>query len=271
MFGEMLSRVRDARPLIHAITNYVTANDCANILLACGASPIMADDEDEVEDVTSLCGGLTINLGTLHRETVPAMLRAGRKSNALGHPVLLDPVGAGSSPRRTGTALELLQEIHFSAVRGNVTEIRTLAGKGTGSHGVDAADMVTEDTLEENARLAETFAGNRETVAAMTGTIDIVTDGSVTYRIYNGHPMMSRITGGGCQLSAMMTAFLAANRDRPLEAAAAAVCAMGVCGEKAFARMKEQDGNASYRDYLIDAVFRLTPEELDAGAKFEIK
>ncbi len=273
MLGEMLKNVRNVHPLIHNITNYVTVNDCANILLACGASPIMTDDEGEVEDVTSICGGLNINLGTLHQGTVPAMIKAGRKANELGHPVLLDPVGAGSSRLRTQTAQRLLEEIHFSAIRGNVSEIRTLVRGAGASHGVDAdaIDRVTEETLNEAVRLAETLAGNRKTVVAMTGVIDIVTDGKKTFCIRNGHPMMSAITGGGCQLSAMMTAYLSANSDDQLEAAAAAVAAMGLCGEKAYRRMSELDGNASYRNYLIDAVFRLTPEELDAGARYELR
>ncbi len=273
MLGERLKNVRKNHPLIHNITNYVTVNDCANILLACGASPIMSDDEGEVEDVTSICSGLNINMGTLHQGTVPAMIKAGKRANELGHPVLLDPVGAGSSRLRTQTALRLLEEIRFSAIRGNVTEIRTLARGAGASHGVDAdmVDRVTEETLDGAIRLAETFARSRGAVVAMTGVIDIVTDGSRTFCIRNGHSMMSTITGGGCQLSAMMTAYLAANPSAPLEAAAAAAAAMGLCGEKAYERMGELDGNASYRNYLIDAVFRLTPEELDAGARYELR
>lgn len=270
MLGEMLENVRKTHPLIHNITNYVTVNDCANILLACGASPIMTDDEGEVEDVTSICGGLNLNLGTLHQQTVPAMIKAGKKANELGHPVLLDPVGAGSSRLRTSTALRLLEEIRFTAIRGNASEIQTLAGKSGASRGVDAASQATEKTLEESAALAEKFAKDTGAVIAMTGSVDIVTDGKKTFVIRNGHPMMRFITGGGCQLSAMMTAYLAANPGTVLEAAAAAVAAMGLCGEKAFKRMGELDGNASFRNYLIDAVFRLTPEELEAGAKYEI-
>ncbi len=273
MFGEMLLNVRKSHPLIHNITNYVTANDCANILLACGASPVMADDEGEVEDVTSLCGGLNINVGTLHQGTVPAMIKAGRRANELGRPVLLDPVGAGSSRQRTGTVLRLLDEIRFSVIRGNVTEIRTLAcGEGV-SHGVDAdaVDQITEETLEEAVCMAKKFSRHTGSVIAMTGLIDIVTDGDRAFCIRNGDSMMSAITGGGCQLSSMMTAYLAANPDSVPEAAAAAAAAMGLCGEKARARMSSLDGNASYRNYLIDAVYRLIPEELDAGARFEIR
>ena len=123
MLGKMLANVREKNPLIHNITNYVTVNDCANILLACGASPIMADDVDEVEEITSLCAGLNINIGTLNQRTIPAMIAAGKQANLLHHPVLLDPVGAGASTLRTNTALQLLKEVQFTVIRGNISEI----------------------------------------------------------------------------------------------------------------------------------------------------
>ena len=150
MFSECFAALRHKGPLIHNITNYVTVNDCANMVLACGASPIMADDAAEVEEITTLCSGLNINIGTLNSRTIPSMLLAGKKANALGHPVVLDPVGAGASHLRTDTALRLLQEVKFTVIRGNISEIKTLAsGSGT-TKGVDAdlADQVTEETLD---------------------------------------------------------------------------------------------------------------------------
>ena len=131
MLKEMLNHVREKCPLIHNITNYVTVNDCANILLACGGSPIMADDAEEAEEITAICGGLNINIGTLNQRTIPAMHLAGKKANELGHPVVLDPVGAGASKLRTNTAKALLEDIHFTVLRGNISEIKTLA-LGTG-------------------------------------------------------------------------------------------------------------------------------------------
>ncbi len=273
MLGEMLENVRAKRPLIHSITNYVTANDCANVLLACGASPVMADDENEVEDVTSICSGLCINLGTLDHRKVTAMLKAGKRAGELGHPVILDPVGAGSSRFRTETARKLLGEIGCSVVRGNVSEIRTLAlGAGT-TKGVDAdrADRVTSENLERLSEVVKQFAAAAKTVAVATGAVDLVSDGDRVCRIYNGHSMMSSVTGTGCQLSVLTAAYVAANPEHRLEAAAAAVCAMGLCGEKAYERMEASDGNASYRNYLIDAVYRLTGEELESGARYEIR
>ena len=273
MFRQMLEAVRRQSPLIHNITNYVTVNDCANILLACGASPIMADDLDEVEEITSICGGLNLNIGTLNRRTIPAMLAAGKKANALGHPVVLDPVGAGASTLRTHTALELLEQIRFTVIRGNISEIKTLAFGSGGTRGVDAdlADRVTPDNLGQAVRFAKDFSEKTGAVVAITGAIDIVADPERAYCIRNGNAAMSQITGTGCQLSAMTAAYVTANPGSTLEAAAAAVCAMGLCGELAMARMGPLDGNASYRNYIIDAVCNLTPEALERGANYEMR
>lgn len=272
MFQKMLDNVRNTCPLIHNITNYVTVNDCANVLLACGGSPIMADDVEEAEDITTICGGLNINIGTLNQRTIPAMHVAGKKANELGHPVLLDPVGAGASKLRTQTANDLLKEIRFTVIRGNISEMKALALGTGGARGVDAdvADTVIKENLQQAVAFAKNFAKQTGAVIAITGAIDIVADGEKAYCIYNGHPMMSSITGTGCQLSAMTAAYVTANQETPLEAAAAAVCVMGVCGEKAFARLTEQDGNATYRNYIIDAIFRLRGEELEKMAKYDV-
>lgn len=273
MFAELFENVRTQSPLIHNITNYVTVNDCANMVLACGASPIMADDAAEVEDITTICGGLNINIGTLNSRTIESMLKAGKRANQLGHPVVLDPVGAGASALRTETAFRLVREVKFTVIRGNVSEIKTLAS-GTGTtKGVDAdvADRVTEETLDHAVHFAKQFAAQTGTVAAITGAIDIVTDGKTAYCIRNGHPMMSSITGTGCQLSALTAAFVTANPEHPLEAAAAAVCAMGLAGEIAHKRLTPLDGNATYRNYIIDAIYNMTPEQLEEGARYEVR
>ena len=272
MFQRMLENVRKNCPLIHNITNYVTVNDCANVLLACGGSPIMSDDVDEVEEITTICGGLNINIGTLNQRTIPAMHMAGRKANALGHPVVLDPVGAGASALRTKTAKELIENVNFTVIRGNISEIKALALGTGGARGVDAdvADKVTKENLPQAVAFAKEFAKQTGAVIAITGAIDIVADGEKAYCIYNGHPMMSSITGTGCQLSAITAAYVTANPEMPLEAVAAAVCLMGVCGEKAFARQTEADGNAAYRNYIIDAIYHLTGEELEKLAKYDV-
>ncbi|HMM05553.1 MAG TPA: hydroxyethylthiazole kinase [Clostridiales bacterium] len=273
MLKEMLLKVKENKPLIHNITNYVTVNDCANILLGCGASPIMADDIDEAAEITSLCGGLTINIGTLNQHTIPAMFAAGKKANELGHPIVLDPVGAGASKLRTETAFRLLKEVKPTVIRGNISEIKTIAmGRGT-TKGVDAdaADAVTGATLAQTVALAKNLALETGAIIVITGAIDTVSDGKKTFCVFNGHPLMSEITGTGCQLSCLIAAYLTANPGSPLTATVAAVCAMGLCGEKAFERLTDLDGNASYRNYILDAIYRLTGDDLESGGKYELR
>ena len=269
----MLENVRAKSPLVHNITNYVTVNDVANVLLAAGGSPIMSDDADDVEDITSICGGLNINIGTLNKNTIPSMFLAGKKANALGHIVLLDPVGAGASRLRTDTANRLMQEVRFDAVRGNISEIKTLCTGSGSTKGVDAdaVDAVTEANLDNGVQLVKTFAAQTGCIITVTGAIDLVSDGERCWCIRNGRAEMSRITGTGCQLSALMTAFLVANPDRKLDAAAAAVCMMGLAGEIGWANMQPGDGNSTYRDRIIDAIFNMTGDALEEGAKYELR
>lgn len=273
MLGKYLDNVRKNVPLVHNITNYVTVNDVANVLLACGGSPIMSDEPEDVEDITTICGGLNINIGTLNKSSIEGMYRAGKRANELGHVVLLDPVGAGASALRTNTAVGLMDEIRFTAIRGNISEIKTLAlGSGT-TKGVDAdvADAVTEGSLDSAVKFAKDLASKTGSVIAITGAIDLVADADRCYVIRNGRPEMGRITGTGCQLSGMMTAFLVANPDAPLDAAAAAVCAMGLAGEIGWGRMQDGDGNSTYRNRIIDAIFNMDGETIDKGAKYEVR
>ena len=269
----MLENVRAKTPLVHNITNYVTVNDVANVLLAAGGSPIMSDDADDVEDITSICGGLNINIGTLNKNTIPSMFLAGKKANELGHIVLLDPVGAGASRLRTDTANRLMREVRFDAVRGNISEIKTLCtGSGT-TKGVDAdaVDAVMEANLDDGVALVKAFARQAGCIIAVTGAIDLASDGERCWCIRHGRPEMSRITGTGCQLSALTTAFLVANPEHKLEAAAAAVCTMGLAGEIAWANMQPGDGNSTYRNRIIDAIFNMTGDALEKGAKYELR
>ncbi len=268
-FGVCLNNVREKSPLIHNITNYVTVNDVANVLLACGGSPIMADEPDDAVEITQICNGLNINIGTLNSRTITSMFKAGLKASELGHVLLLDPVGAGASALRTNTAIRLMKEIKFDVIRGNASEIKTLAlGSGT-THGVDAdkADSVSDKNLSFMIDFVKNFAKSSNSIIALTGAIDLVSDSSKCYVIRNGRPEMGKITGTGCQLSGMMTAFIAANLDNKLESAAASVALMGLAGELAF---KDGLGNSSYRNNIIDEIYNMTGEKLDKGAKYEI-
>lgn len=273
MLETCMTTLREKAPLIHNITNYVTVNDVANIILACGASPIMSDEPEDVCDITSICGGLNINIGTLNQRSIEAMFLAGHRANELGHIVLLDPVGAGASKLRTGTAASLIKEIQFDLIRGNISEIKTLAcGSGT-TKGVDAdlADAVDEENPDNMVAFAKAFAEREECIIAITGAIDLVADSNRCYVIHNGRPEMGRITGTGCQLSGMMTAFVAANPDNKLAAAAASVCAMGLAGEIGFSNMQVGEGNATYRNHIIDAIYNMDSTILGVGAKYELR
>lgn len=275
MEKNLIENVRQSVPLVHNITNYVTVNDVANILLACGGSPIMADDAEEAEEITSICGGLNINIGTLNARTIESMLLAGKRANELGHITVLDPVGAGASRLRTETAMQLLEKVRFSVIRGNVSELKTLWGGSGSTKGVDAdlADRVTEENLDEMVEFAKKLSKKTGAVIAMTGAIDIVTDESKAYAIRNGNPLMSKITGTGCMLSGVVAAYCVANPDHLLDATAAAVAAMGLSGEIAFERLEKTalGGTSSYRTYIIDAMSNMSDEILKEGMKLEAR
>lgn len=269
MNTSILAEIRRKAPLIHCITNYVTVNDVANVLLAIGARPVMADDPAEAEEITALSAGFCLNIGTLNARTIPSMLLAGKRARVLGHPVVLDPVGAGASVLRTETALRLLDEVRPTVIRGNISEIRTLAvGTGTTS-GVDAdaADAVTEENLAASADFLRAFAARTGALVAVTGAIDLVTDGRDCYVVRNGRAEMGRVTGTGCQLSALLAAALAAAPDEALAAVTETVALMGVVGELAWECMREHEGNASYRTRIIDSIYRMTDEELSAHSR----
>ena len=273
MLGNCLENVRKSTPLVHNITNYVTVNDVANALLACGGNPIMSDEPDDVADITAICGGLNINIGTLNKRSVEAMFIAGEKSKALGHIVLLDPVGAGASALRTNTSLAIMEKIKPDVIRGNISEIKTLAlGSGT-TKGVDAdaADTVTENNLDQMVAFVKSFAEKTGAVIAVTGAIDLVADAQICYVIRNGRPEMSRITGTGCQLSAIATAYAIANPENRTEAVAAAVCVMGLAGEIGVLGMTEDEGNSSLRNRIINAIYNMDAETLNKGAKYEVR
>ena len=273
MLGNYLESVRRKTPLVHNITNYVTVNDVANALLACGGSPIMSDEPEDVADITSICGGLNINIGTLNKRSIEAMFISGKKSKELGHIILLDPVGAGASTLRTKTAVKIVDEIKPDVIRGNISEIKTLAlGSGT-TKGVDAdsADTVTEENLNSMVEFAKAFSEKSRAVIAITGAIDLVADNKKCYVIRNGSPMMSRITGTGCMLSGLATAYAVANPDNITKAVAASVCLMGLAGEIGVSNMKDIEGNSSLRNHIIDAIYNMDADLLNKGAKYEVR
>ena len=271
ILADALENVRSTTPLVHCITNYVTVNDCANALIACGGSPIMSDEPADVEDITSICGGLVLNIGTLNERSIEAMRVAGRRAAELGHAIVLDPVGAGASALRTDTAAELMDALPIAVVRGNMSEIKAVSGAAAATRGVDVNpdDAVTEENLAASAAFVRGLAAKLGCVVAVTGAIDLVADADRAFAVRNGHALMGGITGTGCMLDTLIAAYVVANPDRALEAVVAAVAGWGLAGEVAAGRMGERDGNASFRTYLIDAASLLTGEALAAGAKVE--
>ena len=270
-FHEILHAVRENAPLIQCITNFVTVNDCANILLAAGASPTMAQDIREVEESVAGVNGLVCNLGAI--DFVDSMLLAGRRANELDIPVVFDPVAAGGTALRRELSAKLLKEVRFTAIRGNASEIRALAGQESLGSGVDvcATDAVTEENLAQSVELVRQLARKLHTVIAVSGELDIVSDGTQTMILRNGCATMARITGSGCMLTTLIGAFCAAAPAHPLEATSAAMAAMGICGELAEEqRLRNKTGNATFRTDLIDAVFNLTEKTLKERIRYEI-
>ncbi len=271
MLGNTLTNVRKRTPLVHCITNYVTVNDCANALLACGGSPIMSDEPLDVEDIQAICGGLVLNIGTLNKRTIEGMKVAGAQATKLGHPIVLDPVGAGASALRTQTAGELLDECAVTVIRGNMSEVKALAGAASSTRGVDANpdDSVTDENLAESAQFARELAAKTGAIIAITGAIDLVADAEHAYAIRNGMPVMGKITGTGCMLTCIVAAYVVANPDAKLEAVIAAVAGMGAAGEIAAVRMQPVDGNASLRTYIIDALYNMNAAAIEAVSRVE--
>lgn len=266
-----LKNVRENAPLVQCITNFVTVNDCANIILAAGGSPSMARDIREVEESVAAVQALVENMGAI--EDTDAMILAGKEANRLGIPVALDPVAVGGTKLRRDEANRLLNEVKFSVIRGNASEIRYLAGQQTLGSGVDvsAADEIGDDNLKTALALVKDLAKKTESVIALSGKIDIISDGTKTVVLRNGCAVMSRITGSGCMLTSLIGAFCGAMKDDCFTATVAAMAVMGISGEIAEAqRLKKGTGNATFRTDLIDAVFNITEQQLAEGIKYEI-
>ena len=270
-YAECLHNVQKKGPLVQCITNFVTVNDCANIILASGGSPSMAHDIREVEEAVCGVQALVCNMGAI--EDTESMVLAGCQANRLGIPVVLDPVAAGGTALRRDAAKRLLEEVRFSAIRGNASEIRFLASGRAGGSGVDvsALDAITEENLPEAAAMVKALAESTRSVIAVSGKLDIISDGRQTLVLRNGCATMARITGSGCMLTSLMGAFCGANPDNCFGAACTAMAVMGVAGEIAEAkRLQNGTGNATFRTDLIDAVFNMTEKTLKEAIRDEV-
>lgn len=252
--------VREKRPLVHSITNYVVMQYTANALLALGASPVMAHAVEEMEEMASLADALVLNIGTLSGPWIDGMLVAGRTASRRKIPIILDPVGAGATTFRTSTAVRLLDECRVTVLRGNASEVLAVAQGAGGTRGVDAAHQV-----EDAMAAARDWARARGVVVAITGAVDHVTDGSVVRRVRNGHPLMGRITGSGCTATTVIGAFCAVNGNA-VEATASALAFFGLAGEYA-ARAGSLPG--TFGVGLIDMLHAVTPDQVAREARIE--
>ena len=257
--GTTLRTLRERRPLVHQITNYVVMNETANATLALGALPVMAHAREEVEEMVRLAGALVINIGTLSPHWVEAMLLAGKAANEADVPVVLDPVGAGATTYRTETAHRILNDVDVAVLRGNAGEVATLAGVEAEVRGVESIE-----TGSEPADLARAAAQSLDLAAAVTGLVDHVSDGLRVLAIANGHELLGAVSGTGCMSSAITGCFLAAKKDEPLLAAAEALAAFGVAGEDA---ARDAKGPGTFHVNLYDALAGLDPDTLDERAR----
>jgi len=259
--GENLELIRRKKPLIHNITNYVVMNYTANALLAMGAAPVMAHAQNEVADMVSLASSLVINIGTLSDSWINAMFIAGKSANHRNIPIILDPVGSGATKLRTDTARKLVRELQIAVLRGNASEVLSLADENSKTKGVDSLHSV-----DDAAIAASILAQELNTIVAITGEVDLITDGSKVYRIHNGHSLMGHVTGTGCTATTAVAAFCAVN-DNYLLAAAFGLGYFGLAGEKA----AEKYGlPGTFAIGLIDALYAISPDDLKAGIKLEV-
>ena len=256
-----LAAVREKKPLIHNITNYVVMNYTANALLAMGASPVMAHAQNEVEDMASFAGALVINIGTLEDDWITSMLKACKKASELNTPIILDPVGSGATALRTNAAKKIIEESRLSVIRGNASEILSLRHADSKTKGVDSIHSV-----DEAAQTATVLARELNTALAITGPVDLVTDGERVVRVSNGHPLMGYVTGTGCTATTTIGAFLGVDDD-PVSATATALAFFGLAGEVAG---QKAEAPGSFMIGMLDALYTITPEDLKAGSKIEV-
>ena len=272
-----LENVRKNNPLTHCITNSVTINDCANAVLAIGGSPIMAEDEEEMEEVVEIADVLVINIGKLSKEQIKAMNVSAAHATKTNTPIVLDPVGAGISQLRNNTIKYLVENNNITAIRGNISEIKAIANivgllnTESAAKGVDVSedDIISRDNLEINGNLVKELAKKLDTVIIASGPLDIISNGETIVVLDNGDEMMPLITGSGCMLTSIVGSCVAVND--PFEGSILASIAMSLAGEKARKQVDENDlGTGSFRTFLIDCLYKTNVESLINESRIEI-
>lgn len=261
---EILEKIKREKPLVHHITNYVTVNDCANVTLALGGSPVMADDPKEVEEMVSIASALVLNIGTLNERTIESFIIAGKKANSLDVPVILDPVGVGATALRNKIVERILKEVKLSVLRGNMSEIKNIFGIEALTRGVDSID----DTLDGGVQIAVDLAKRLECTVVITGAVDIISDGEKVIYIKNGHSLLSRVTGTGC-MSSSLIGVCCGTREDSLYGATLGIMIMGIAGEKAHERLKECEGLGSFKVYLMDEISNFGMDDIKKRGKID--
>lgn len=266
IFEQLLNEIKSKKPLIHQITNYVTVNDCANVTLAIGASPAMADDENEVEDFVNIASSLLINIGTLNKSMKKSMKKATIKAKELKTPVVLDPVAVGASKYRTRTIKELLKNRKVSVIRGNISEVKSLLNRSKNQNGADASSSDFEN-IENTISLARELAKKEKLVVALTGEIDVISDGKRAVVIENGSKLLQDITGAGCMSTSLVASFCGTNKEYIFEAAVLGVLTMALCGEIA-ENLTKNSGLGSFHKELFNQISKIDIRTIKEKGKF---
>jgi len=256
-YAHILDLVRERNPLVHQITNYVTVNDCANMTICFGASPVMSHAPEDVVDMIKIASVLVLNIGTLDEKQIEGMLTAANGAKKYGIPIVLDPVGAGATPYRTQTAERFMNEFPIAVVKGNAGEIGTLAGVSATVRGVDSGNISGEPK-----EIVRSFAKEYGCTVVMSGAEDIVSDGKRVVGVVNGVPMMGKISGTGCMASAVCGACIAVSD--PVDGCITAMTALGLSGEEA---AKTAKGPGSFKPAFFDAISSLTNEQFMKSAR----
>lgn len=267
--GKLLEKVKKENPLVHHITNYVTVNDCANIVLSLGGSPVMADHIEEATDMTSIANALVLNIGTISENSIDSMIVSGKRANRMGIPVILDPVGIGATRLRFEVINKILSDVKIAVIKGNFSEIKKLYGMNVESKGVDSLDSI-EDDIEGAKNIAKELSKKLNSVIAITGKKDLITDGEKVITIDNGASIMSSVTGTGCMGTSLIGTYSAVTKDYFLSAVAG-VLTMGIAGEIASSSLNKErlEGPGTFKTRLMDAIYYIDKDILNKHSKIK--
>jgi len=258
--SDLLEKVREQKPLVHHITNWVTIYDCANIVKVLGGSPVMAHAPEEVAQMTNIASALVLNIGTLTNDLIEAMKIAALAANKKNIPIVLDVCGAGATKFRDQKILELLEQVKIDIIKGNASEIARVSGLDVSTKGVDSSEVNTDLTL-----VAKQLAKQKDCIVVITGKIDIIASKDKCFKVKNGNEMMEHVVGTGCMAASVIGTFAAVGDDLAI-AACAGLCAYEVAAEQA---VNISSGPATFKEKLFDCIFNLKSSDIDASQRIE--